>query len=655
MRFLDLLLGKPIRSDEDEAERVGPLTGVGVLGLDALASAAYGPEALLTVLLPLGAGGLRFLGVLTAGIVVLLLLLASSYWQTIGAYPNGAGAYVVTRENIGERPALGAAAALLLDYLLNVAVAISAGVGALVSAAPGLLPFTLPLCLSVLGLLTLVNLRGVRSTGAAILLPTYAFVACMFAVLAWGWWTAPAAAPALQRAPSCPALGTLPLAWLLLRAFANGCTAMTGVEAVSDGVAIFRPPSERGGRKTLLSIVGILLVLLIGIALLCVKYGIVAKAPGEPGFESLLSQLTAAVFGRGVLYHVIIGSIVLVLALSANTSFADFPRVCSFLARDRFLPEAFLHRGRRLSFSHGILILSGLSGVLLCAFGGITDRLIPLFALGALGAFTSSQIGMVQRWRRQQGTHARVAGAVNLVGAAATGLTCCCVLIAKFSEGAWISLLLVAAMLAIFLAVRRHYDFIEHATRTDATLEIGPLEPPIAVVPIRRWESVSLKALRVAASVAPRVFVVQVLTSDRQVDDLRPRWHELAVSPAERLGLPAPELMVRESEYRQVLESLVEVVEELVRQHPGRLVAVVLPELVEARWYHALLHSHTMALLRRRLRATGHPELLILSAPWSLRDWVPERRWLHHFRSLGRRARGGTQQPRSLEQAERRG
>lgn len=633
MRLLELLLGKPIRSSEDEQERVGALTGVGVLGLDALGSAAYGPEALLSVLLPLGAEGLHYLGVISIAIIVLLALLAVSYWQTIGAYPGGGGAYTVVRDNIGQRAALLAASALLLDYVLNVAVAISAGIGALISALPDLLPFTLPLCLAVLSLLTLTNLRGVRSTGIVVLLPTYSFVVCLLAVIVWGWLgSAPSGAVRPQQLPPHEPLGALALTWLWIRAFANGCTAMTGVEAVSNGVPIFRPPAEQGGRRTLLLIVGILVTLLAGIALSCNKFQIVAKAPGAAGYESILSQLTAAVFGRGPFYSVTIGSVMAVLALSANTSFAGFPRVCSLLARDGYLPEAFLHRGRRLSFSQGIWVLSGISALLLCVFAGITDRLIPLFALGALGAFTASQFGMVHHWRKQSGARARVARALNLVGALATALTAGCALVAKFAEGAWISLLLVGAMLSIFLGVRRHYDFVEQAIRADERLELQPLEAPVAVVPIRRWESVSLKALQVAMGVSPRVFVVQVLTGDRPLDDLRPRWQELVVRPAQRRGLPAPTLLVKDSEYRRILEPLVEVVQELGRIHPERPLMVLLPELVAGHWYHALLHGKTAALLRQRLRAESGPQVLILSTPWRLRDWLPERRWLRASR-----------------------
>jgi hypothetical protein len=265
-------------------------------------------------------------------------------------------------------------------------------------------------------------------------------------------------------------------------------------------------------------------------------------------------------------------------------------------------------------------------------FGGITDRLIPLFALGALAAFSASQLGMVQHWRKRTGRHARMACALNLIGALATALTALCALLAKFSQGAWISLLLVGAMLATFLGVRRHYDFVEQAIHADARLELEPLEPLLAVVPIRSWESVSLKALQVAMGVSSRVFVVQVLTSDRQVDDLRPRWQELVVTPAERRGLSAPTLVVKESDYRRVLEPLIEVIQELVRQQPERPLAVVLPELVAGRWYHALLHGRTASVLRQRLRSEAGPQVLIVSTPWRLRDWLPERRWLRASR-----------------------
>jgi amino acid transporter len=651
MNLVDFLLGRPIASEEDEHERVGPIAGIGILGLDALASAAYGPEALLTALLPLGSQAPSHVAALIAVIVGLLIVLGISYSQTIRAYPNGGGAYTVARENLGTRASLVAAAALMLDYVLNVAVAISAGVGALVSAIPALWPHTLALCLALLALLTLVNLRGVRSTGFAVLAPTYLFLACLFGVMLWGVLashpdparaagevaraTQTAARAAGSAAPASPTasspLGGWALAWLLMAAFANGCTAMTGVEAVSNGVPIFKEPSVVGARRTLFSIVGVLIGLLAGIAYLLPRYRIVATPPGVEGYESVLSQLTSAIVGRGPLYYLTIGSIIAVLGLSANTSFADFPRVCRLLARDRFLPEPFVHRGRRLAFSHGIWALAGLSGMLLVVFGGITDHLIPLFAIGALSAFTTSQVGMMAHWRKRAGPGARAAYLLNLLGALATGATLLIVLVSKFGHGAWISISLVAGIIFALLAIRRHYDFIARATETPSTLEVGPLETPVAIVPMRRWDAVSLKALSLALGISRDVFVVQVLLGDRDVDDLRLRWRELAVEPAGRLGLPAPTLIVKRSEFRSLSAPLLQVVRELAERYSGRPLAVVLSELVEPRWYHYLLHGQTAALLRHQLRMHGGPELVIVNTPWYLRDWLPERYWLSRF------------------------
>jgi amino acid transporter len=654
MHIFDALLGKPIATDDDEGERIGSLTGVGVFGLDALASAAYGPEALLTALLPLGASGNAYVAPLMGAIVVLLLLLAFSYTQTITAYPNGGGAYTVAKETLGVRSSLVAAAALSLDYLLNVAVAISAGVGALVSAVPSLLPFTLSLCLLTLATLTLINLRGVRSTGTAVMLPTYAFIICLFAVMIVGIITG--AAPAHTTAAHVAAtqlaapLGTASVYWVLLRAFANGCTAMTGVEAVSNGVPLFREPNVVRARRTLLLIVTVLGCLLVGIAFLARRYGIQATPPGQVGYESILSQLTSRVFGRGPLYYLTIGSVLSVLALSANTSFAGFPRVCRMLARDKFLPEPFVHRGRRLAFSHGILVLSGLSALLLIVFGGITEHLIPLFALGALAAFSMSQAGMVGHWRKQGGGRARWHLAINLIGAVATSVTLVIVLIAKFTQGAWLTIPLVGGMIWTFLAVRRHYAFIARVTEPVGTLEAVAADPPLAVVPIRRWDAVSLKALRFAVGASPEVCVVQVLTGDREVDDLTGRWQELAVLPAQRLGITPPRLVVKRSEYRRVFEPLLDFVANLAKENPTRSVLVVVPELVEPRWYQYLLHGQTAALLRLQLRARGGPQVVIANTPWNLRDWIPERRWLQAVR-WPRRRRSGVEGPSTARKA----
>jgi amino acid transporter len=560
------------------------------------------------------------------------VIVCLSYAQTIRAYPNGGGAYTVAQANIGTRTSLLAAAALALDYLLNVAVAISAGVGALVSAIPSLLPYTLSACLAVLLLLTLVNLRGVRSTGLVVLAPTYLFVLCLLVMIVLGL----VDGEPRHVAAHAPAPAGHASVWLLLGAFAHGCSALTGIEAVSNGVPIFRKPSASEARRTL-ALLGVLLAtLLVGTALLCRRYGVIATAPDSARYESVLSQLASAVFGRGVPYGITIASVVAVLALSANTSFADFPRVCRLLASDRFLPEPFVHRGRRLVFSHGIIVLSAASALLLIAFGGVTDRLIPLFALGALLAFTMSQVGMVAHWRRRSGKRARLALAMNLLGACVTGATLCIVLVSKFTEGAWISIVVIGVLFATFRAVRRHYDFVAHATETDATLALPALEPPLVVVPLRRWDAIAVKALQFATTISPDVFVVQVLTGDRAIDDLTERWPDLT-RPAENARLRPPVLVVKTTEYRRPLDPLLDFVSELVKKHPARAVAVVVPELVEPRWYHYLLHGQTAAVMKRKLRARGEPRVVIINTPWYLSDWLPERRWLRSLASRSHR------------------
>jgi amino acid transporter len=644
MSLTRVFFGKPLATEESAGERVGPLAGVGVLGLDALASACYGPEALLTVLLPAGNAGLRYMPMITGVTIGLLLVVFVSYRQTLSAYPGGGGAYAVAKENLGTGVALFAGAALFLDYLLNVAVAISAGVGALCSAVPRLLPHTLPLCLGLLLLLTLVNLRGIRATGMFFMLPTYAFVICLFVLIGVGvFQLAPhGEEPSWHRLATSNASLNGISAWVLVRAFANGCTAMTGVEAVSNGVPIFREPSVIAARRTLTLIIAILAVLLMGITFLCVGFGITATVPGQVGYESLISRVTAATVGRGVLYQVTMASVIIVLALSANTSFAAFPALCRVLAADRFLPEAFQHRGRRLSLSLGIVVLATLAAGLLLMFGGVTDALIPLFAVGALLAFTMSQIGMVAHWRKQRNVQANKAMCLNAIGALATGATLLVVLSSKLAEGAWLTLVLVGGMIATFWQVRRHYDFVARVTQADNALPDAP-QPPIAVVPLRRWDAISQKALRFATGFAERVVAVQVLAGEPGEEELTARFRSVA-SDAVRLGVRPPELEVLSSPYRQVLEPLINYVLELGRQNPERQIAIVIPELVEPRWYHYLLHSHTASLLKTLLRLRGGPQIVIVSTPWYLKNWVPERRELRQRSGLFRRWRARSRQ-----------
>jgi amino acid transporter len=624
LRLWEWLLGRPLRSEEEHSQRIGLLRGIPFLGLDALASAAYGPEAALTVLLALGAGSVRWLTPISTVIIIVLALVFVSYRQTIAAYPGGGGSYTVATENLGATPGLLAAAALAVDYILNAAVAISAGVGAIASAVPALLPHTLALCLTILALLTISNLRGVRESGALFMMPTYLFLACMAITLVMGGMAAFSAhghpvarvLPPRHGAPAAAALSV----WLLLRAFASGCTAMTGVEAVSNGVPIFKEPTVRTAQRTLTAIVLALMVLLAGIALLSRSYGIVATTPGSTGYRSVLSQLVAAVAGTGVFYYVTIASIFAILSLSANTSFAGFPRLCRLLALDEYLPAEFAYPGRRLVFSVGIVALAVLAGILLIVFHGITDRLIPLFAVGAFVAFTMSQAGMVAHWRRTRGPGWRRSLVVNAMGATATALTLAVIVVSKFMEGAWVTLFLIGALLLLFRAVRHNADRIDAETDVRGPVQLDEPPPPIVVVPIKALDRVARKSLRLAITMSPDVQVAHVLTGEPDLDDLRAQWPSWVEEPLRAAGFTPPELVTITSAYREFYGPLLDHLRRVADEHPRRYVAVLVPELVQHRWYHFLLHSHRQTFLKGLLLLRGGPRIVVVNAPWYLRD-----------------------------------
>ena len=621
MQILDWILGRRLSSHEADAEQIGPLAGIPVLGLDALSSAAYGPEAALTLLIPLGALGLGYVGPISALIIVILFIVYFSYRQTIVAYPGGGGSYTVAKENLGQPFALLAGAALALDYILNVAVGVSAGVGALVSAVPSLLPHTLALCLAILVLLTIINLRGVRESGLVFMLPTYAFVATLGIVIAVGIVKAIVGAghpTAVVAPPVVPAATATAGLWLLLRAFASGCTAMTGVEAVSNGVPLFRKPTVPLAQRTLTAIILILVALLAGIAYLCRAYGVAATVPGESGYQSVLSMLTAAVLGRGIFYYVTMGAVVMVLALSANTSFADFPRLCRILAEDRFLPGAFAVRGRRLVFSQGIVLLALLAGALLVGFGGITDRLIPLFAIGAFLAFTLSQAGMVQHWRRLGGPAARHSLPINAVGAAATGITLVVVVVSKFGEGAWLTVVVVPLLVLFFSRTNRHYRSVARQIATIEPLELPAPRNPIVVIAAGSWNKMMQHGLKFAMRLSTDVHVVQVKTETDSIELLSDNWSLLIEGPARGRGITPPKLVILKSDYRQFLKPFVDYVSELEQTHPARDIVVVIPDLVMSRWWSGILHNNRGLMLRSALRLRCTSRVFIVDTPYHL-------------------------------------
>jgi amino acid transporter len=623
MAFANWLFGRHLATDEEGEQRVGVLAGIPMLGLDALASAAYGPEAALTLLIPLGAMGLGYIGPISALIIALLLVVYFSYRQTIAAYPQGGGSYTVAKENLGNYAGLLAAAALMLDYVLVVAVGISAGVGALISAVPDLQPHTLKLCLGILALITLVNLRGTRESGLAFTVPTYLFIVSLLLVISIGVVKSILAdghPMAVSAPPRLPPAATAVGLWLLMRSFASGCTAMTGVEAVSNGVAAFRDPAVKHARRTLTAIILLLAVMLAGIAYLCFSYKVGATEPGEAGYDSVLSQLIGAVVGRGWFYYVTIGSVLCVLALSANTGFADFPRLCRVIARDGYLPNSFAHRGRRLVYSRGIIWLSVLSGGLLIGFGGITDNLIPLFAVGAFLAFTLSQAGMVAHWRRVGGAHARKSMLINAAGAICTAAALVIVLVSKFADGAWVMLLLIPALLILFASVHVHYRWVAHDLATSAPLDAAALEPPVVLVPIRGWSGVTRKALRFALKISPEIYALHVADDEPAMEALEDSWDKYVRNPASAAGVSPPKLLVVYSPYRKLYAPLMQTLADLQKKHPCRDIAVIVPELVPTRWYHYLLHNQTAVIIKAYLLFSGLRRVVVINVPWYLSE-----------------------------------
>ena len=622
MNILDLVVGKPISTSDERAEQIGPAQGIPIFGLDALSSAAYGPEAALSLLMPLGLLGVHYIVPISAAIITLLVIVYFSYRQTIAAYPSGGGSYTVARFNLGAPAGLLAAAALLADYILTAAVGISAGVGALISAVPALLPHTVSLCVGILIVITILNLRGVREAGTAFAIPTYLFVGTILITIVAGIVRVllsgghPTPAVALPAAPPVTAVVSY---WLLLKVFASGCTALTGVEAVSNGVKAFKEPTVKNAQRTLTVIIFLLAVMLAGISYLVRVYGIAATDPGAPGYQSVLSLLTSAVFGKGIFYYLTMGSILVVLSLSANTAFADFPRLCRAIAQNNYLPHVFGYRGRRLVYTYGIVILAALCGGVLILFGGVTDRLIPLYAVGAFMAFTLSQSGMVMHWWRRRGAHWLKSALVNGLGGLVTGVTTCVVLVAKFVEGAWITLLFIPLTITLFTMVRRHYHAVKMMTSCRVPVDAAGLsQPPIAVIAIDRWSNITRLGIEFAARLSPEVIALHVEPSEHS-ELLQEDWEHYVEKPFRAAGKEPPRLHILPSPFRFVIIPIVQFVLDISKQNPTRSIVVVIPELVEDRWFEYFLHNQRGRLLEWVLLARGSERIFTVSAPWYVR------------------------------------
>jgi amino acid transporter len=585
-RLKRFFLGTPLPTAQQRHERLDKATALAVFASDPLSSVAYATEEILLVLILAGAVALSYSLPIGIGIAVLILIVVNSYRQTIRAYPQGGGAYIVTKDNLGRLPSLIAAAALLIDYVLTVAVSVAAGIAAVTSAVPRLYPYRIVLCVLTVAAICVANLRGIRESGKLFAAPTYLFVISILGMIGYG--VAGAVFDFLPEAPyepHPPGLEGIGL-FLFLRAFSAGCTALTGIEAVSDGVPAFKPPEAINASKVMLWLGGISVAMFLGITYLAYDFGIV---PG--GEETVVSKIARRTFGGGPLYYEIQAVTTLILLLAANTSFADFPRLSYFLARDRFIPRQFATQGDRLVFSNGILILGGLAVVLLVVFRGDTHALLPLYAIGVFVSFTLSQSSMIRRWFRLQepGWWWRVW--ISGTGAVVTGVVLLTIAGTKFTDGAWIVVLLIPALVAVFLTVRRHYGEVA----TQLSLE-GYEPPPITnsvLVLVGDLHRGVLRAVQYARSLSPSAKAVYVEIDPERTHRLEDRWVKWG------MGVP---LVVLASPYRSILGPLLEYIEHLQEKAgENHVVTVVLPEFLPARWWQQLLHNQTALLIKGQL------------------------------------------------------
>jgi len=624
-----VLLGSPFASAQLVHERLSKVKALAIFSSDALSSSAYATEEILIILVLAGSGALHN-SLWIAGLITLLLAIVTvSYRQTIKAYPSGGGAYIVAHENLGRGAGLVAGAALLVDYVLTVSVSVAAGVAAVTSAAPELHDVRVPIGVAMIALITLGNLRGIREAGTLFAVPTYFFIVSMSTVIVVGLAKViigDAPGSLLHEAPpreEVAATQGLTL-FLLMRAFSSGSAALTGIEAISNGVPAFKPPEVKNAQATMVWMAMILAFLFLGITFLSSRFGLV---PHETGGETIVSQLGKATLGQNVLYYAYQVATALVLFLAANTSFNGFPPLGAILARDRFLPRQFAFRGDRLAYSNGIMILAVAAAVLLAAFGGEVTRLIPLYALGVFVSFTLSQAGMVKHTRRLREAGWRRAAVVSGVGAAATAIVAVVIGISKFASGAWISVLMMLALMLMFALIRRHYEWFAERIRVDESeLPVGvPAAVPIVqageqgwreylpprdhvIVPVDGINKISLGAIGMARELSRMVTAVHLTDSREEAEEFRKRWER---------GVPDIPLQIIESPYRQFVAPMLEYLNLLKATEPQRIV-VVLPSFVPRHWWERILHNRDVLRLRPFLKED--PQVRLVDFPYELEE-----------------------------------
>ncbi|OGL21335.1 MAG: amino acid permease [Candidatus Rokubacteria bacterium RIFCSPLOWO2_12_FULL_73_47] len=600
-RLKRLFVGSPLPTAQQRHERLGKATALAVFASDPLSSVAYATEEILFVLILAGSAALSYSLPIGIGIAALILIVVTSYRQTIRAYPQGGGAYIVAKDNLGVFPSLVAGAALLIDYVLTVAVSVAAGVAAVTSAVPELFPYRVWLCVLAVAGVAVANLRGVRESGKIFAAPTYVFVVSILAMVTWG---VGGALFGLLRvtpyAPHAPGLEGIGL-FLFLRAFSAGCTALTGVEAVSDGVPAFKPPEAPNARIVMAWLGAISVAMFLGITYLAYDLGIV---PG--GNETVVSKIARQLFGTGPVYFEIQAVTMLILLLAANTSFADFPRLSFFLARDRFIPRQFATQGDRLVFSNGILILAGVASLLLVVFLGDTHALLPLYAIGVFVSFTVSQSGMVRRWLRlkEEGWWWRVW--FSGVGALVTGIVMLTLAVTKFTEGAWIVVVLIPTLVIGFLVVHRHYAEVAGQLSLEGMAPPLPMTNTVLVVVGDLHRGV-VKAIQYAQTLSPSPKAVYVETDPDRTRRLEEKWGTWG------LGVP---LIVLTSPYRSLLGPLLEYIDHL-QENENHVVTIVIPEFIPARWWQLGLHNQTALLIKGAM--LFRKNVIVTDVPYLLR------------------------------------
>ncbi len=601
-RIIRALLGAPIPTSKAHNERLSPLLGLPVFSSDALSSVAYATEAILGVLILLSVAALQYQIWISVAIVLLIVIISISYQQTIHAYPTGGGSYIVASNNLGPKIGLIAGAALLIDYILTVAVSVAAGVDAILSALPHLkdhihdAPVTLSLFF--IALVAFANLRGLRESGSVFAVPTYGFIISMLVVIGWGV-VHLIQTPAMPTQVFSPMAGkehNFPLMFIVLRAFAAGCTALTGIEAVSNGVPAFKPPETKNAGKTLIIMSSLLSVLFIGMGFIALhmpehyaSFRIVEAT--DPRYQTLIAQIAAFGFGQNsFMFYTVLAFTAAILVLAANTAFADFPRLASLLARDGYLPRYLSRQGDKLVFHNGILVLGAAAAALIVIFGGKLDALLPLYAVGVFTAFTLSQAGMVKHWRRDKGSGWKRSAFINGFGSVLCLVVLCIIAYTKFFEGAWLVLILIPMVYGIFYAIKLRYDSMSR----QLLITEAPEKPSghIALLLVPRVHRGTVAALEYARQMKGDCQAVHVTINEKALPDLQRKW--------EQYGEDVP-LVVLPSPYRSLIQPVLDYVDQIRSDRPGVLITVIVAEAVSTKWYQKLLTESVAQQLKHAL------------------------------------------------------